>query len=557
MKKKGNTYWACCPFHSEKEPSFAVNEPRQIYHCFGCGEAGDSINFIKKMEHITYFEAAKLLAQQSGIDLPEQTFNEDFKKNQARKERLFKLNYETKKFYISCFNKSKLATEYLKNRGVNTDALNQFEIGFSPDGNSLVEHLKKSGFSEQEMMDAGVADKKNNRLYDVMWERIMFPIINTNNEVIGFSGRAMKDGNFAKYRNTAQTIIFDKSKAVFAINLFKEANKEAHFQNAILVEGQMDVIALHQAGIKNAVAGMGTAFTQFHAKEISRFVKEVVLCFDGDGAGIKASFRVIDILKNQNLDVKVISIPDGKDPDEFIKLFGKEKFLKLVENALPANDYKLKSVEDSCDLTTPYGITKYVNEALEVIKTFSSNNERDIYLKIVRDKSGTTLDSLKRDLNQQLDTTLQKPNFEKATFKDEGVNSKILLAETFVLASLINKKPYIIKKEFQFSTPIFNTIFESVENNENASLTTLKENFKTENEVLKNLFDFDFSQIKEEKAYYNDCLKTMEFENLNKTQQMLTDQMESATTLEEKQTLAKKMQEVMLNIRKMKLEEKF
>lgn len=523
LTKKGNQFWACCPFHYEKTPSFAVNEQEQFYHCFGCGESGDVISFVEKYENVDFIKAIEILAKNAGLEIPQMTMNENISKHRKLKERVLEVNKESAKFYVNCLHNEsgKQALEYLEKRNISRQSLMKFGIGFSPDWTSLVSHLKSKGFTETEMIEAGVADTKNGRTYDCFCDRIMFPILDSLGQVVGFSGRTMsKDKNIAKYRNTKETIVFDKSKSIFAVNLLKKFKQENPLEKIIIAEGQIDVIKIHQAGFPFAVACMGTALTPNHAKVLSRFCDKVVVCFDGDSAGQKAAMRSLDIFMDEGFNVSVISMPDGKDPDEFITEYGAEKFKNLIDFAKPVVDFKIHALSKKYNLKNNFEKSKFIKESLEILKSQPSKIDSEIYLKTLHELTGVSIDLLRQDLNI-------KPIIKKTGLTEKPTNQEngYVIASRFVLASLLHKKDYatIITDEFfYFINPSLQKLFELIK--KGIKIGDLFESFDVENEEnIKKIIDFTFNE-ENKQQFYLDSVKHIIKQNVQMTLDKLKEE---------------------------------
>ena len=389
LTKKGKTWWACCPFHFEKTASFAINEYEQYYHCFGCGASGDVIKFVEKFEALDFYDACKKLAEYAGMELPEYQLDENLLKTKKKREKIHQVLIDTAKFYYSNLkgDNARPALEYLAKRKLDTATIKEFGIGYSTGWNELVIHLKGLGYTEEEMLDAGVVEKKDGgKLYDCFGKRLCFPIFNIYGNVVGFSARVLEKTDFAKYKNTAQTLVFDKSTCIYGISQLKKLKNEEKINEIVIVEGQMDVISLFKSGIKNAVACMGTALTINHAKDLKRFADKVILCFDGDSAGKKATLRSIDILVNAGLNVFVVTIPNGHDPDEFVNLFGKAEWDKLMESSLYWVEFLIKDLAKSYNLDKVDEKNKFINDALGVIKKLETQSEQELYLKMVQEE---------------------------------------------------------------------------------------------------------------------------------------------------------------------------
>lgn len=403
LKRRGKNLIGLCPFHNEKTPSFTVYPENGSFYCFGCGVGGDVFTFTKLIENLDYIEAVKLLAERSGVEIPQDGYDDSM---QRLKNTIYEINRETGRFFHQYLMSSdgKWALEYLTSRGLSIQTIRHFGLGAAPDSwDALLKHLKDKGFSIADMMQANVIGQSSKgSYYDRFRRRVMFPIINIRGNVIGFSGRAMpgEDKKGGKYVNTSDTPVYKKSENLFGMN-FAKANCA---DRIILVEGNMDVISLHQAGFNNAVAALGTSFTNEQAKLISRYTKEIVLTMDADAAGQKAVRRAGEILKNTGLDVRIVTIPDGKDPDEFIKKFGAARFEALIEGAVSELEYKLIGLSKTIDTESDDGKLQYLNGAAEILAETSDEMTRDIYIGRLCDKFGvsrTALESKVRDLRRK------------------------------------------------------------------------------------------------------------------------------------------------------------
>lgn len=389
LKRRGKNLVGLCPFHNEKTPSFTVYPENGSFYCFGCGVGGDVFTFTGLIENLDYIESVKLLAEKTGITLPQDGYDDSMQK---LKSRIYDINKETARFFHNYIMSAegKWALDYLLGRGLSLKTIKHFGLGASPDSwDALIKHLKEKGFSISEMMSANVIGKsQRGTYYDRFRHRVMFPIINIRGNVIGFSGRAMpgEDKAGGKYVNTADTPVYKKSENLFAMNFAKNNCAE----RIVLVEGNMDVIALHQAGITNAVAALGTSFTAEQVNLISRYTKEIVLMMDADSAGQKAVRRAFEMLKNSGLSVKVVSVPDGKDPDEYIKKNGVERFKYLLEGAVSDMDYKLLTAATDIDTASEAGRVEYLSSAAQIIAECGDVITRDVYIGKICEKYGVS-----------------------------------------------------------------------------------------------------------------------------------------------------------------------
>lgn len=434
LDKRGASYWACCPFHHEKTPSFAINEAGQYYHCFGCGESGDVIRFVSEMESLDFMDAVKLLADRAKMPMPE-TGGNDAKTAELKRKRdaLLKILNECAHFYLNNLNSGNADAHinYILKRQIPSHIVRTFGLGASLNFTDLPKYLLSKGYSRQDIVDSGTVNDVNGRLTDAQGGRLIFPIINSYGEVIAFGGRALKKTDFGKYVNTRETLIFNKRKNLYNINLLKKLKRTQTVREVIMVEGYMDTLSLYQAGFKNVVASMGTSLTQDQARLIKRYVDTVLISYDGDGAGQKANLRGLDILKDEGLNVKVVPLPEGLDPDDVIKQRGAEGYQACLDAAMPLIEYKLSVIRRGYDLTRTEDKLKYVSEALGVIRTAESAAEREELLKRLRDESGISFEALRRDLQsapQAKEVKKEPPPVRKDTADSSKKASRFVLS---------------------------------------------------------------------------------------------------------------------------------
>lgn len=395
LQKKGSSYFGLCPFHSEKSPSFSVSPQKQIYYCFGCGAGGNVISFYMQYENATFQEAVQALAEKAGIKLPQAEYSAEVKKRESKRTKLLEINKEaaTYFFYQLRSEKGKAGLDYLKKRELSDETIHKFGLGFANMTSSdLVKHLKSKGYSDELIRDAGLAtfDEKHG-MHDKFWNRVMFPIQDINHRVIGFGGRVMGDGK-PKYLNSPETEIFDKSRNLYGLNIAKTARKK----QMILCEGYMDVITMHQAGFTQAVASLGTAFTQGQAALLKRYTDEVILSYDSDTAGVTAALRAIGILKEAGMTGKVLNLEPFKDPDEFIRNRGAEAFEERLQQAENAFFFEIRMLERNFDLKDPESKTKFYREIARKLCGFSEELERDNYTQAIADRYGIGVQNLRK-----------------------------------------------------------------------------------------------------------------------------------------------------------------
>jgi DNA primase len=398
LQRKGSSHMGLCPFHSEKSPSFSVSVSKQMYHCFGCGVGGNVFTFIMEYENYTFVEALKYLAGRVGVTLPEAEISEEARRQAGLKARLLEINKEAAKYYYFQLKspRGQAAMDYLVNRQLSEDAIKKFGLGYSNQtGDDIYRYLKHLGYDDEVLRESGlVSFDEKHKVYDKFWNRVMFPIMDANNRVIGFGGRVMGDG-LPKYLNSPETKLFDKSRNLYGLNFARTSRKS----NFLICEGYMDVIALHQAGFTNSVASLGTAFTGLQANLIKRYTGEVLLTYDSDSAGTKAALRAIPILKEAGLTVKVIDMKPYKDPDEFIKALGAEAFQKRIENAKNSFLFEVEVTERDFDMNDPEQKTKFFNETAKKMLQFTEEIERNIYIEAVSAKYEIGFDNLRKLVN--------------------------------------------------------------------------------------------------------------------------------------------------------------
>lgn len=501
LKRAGRLYSGRCPFHNEKTPSFYIYPDTQSFYCFGCGAGGEVITFIRKIENLDYIDAVKLLAQRVGMEMPQDSYDDSMAK---LKRKIYEINRETARFFHSRLLSphGEQALGYLRGRGLTAKAIKRFGLGYAPQSVfELINHLKDKGFNDYELIQANVAFKsRNGHTVSRFVDRVMFPIIDLRGNVIAFGGRIMSDQK-PKYLNTSDTPVFSKSTQLFALNMAKNINT----RQLILAEGYMDVIALNQAGFENAVATLGTALTPQQADLIRRYADEVIICYDSDEAGRKASDRAISLLRNAGVKVRVISIPNAKDPDEFMKAHGDKGpaiFKVLLEKSAGDIDYKLDKLMDKYNINQPQGKVDYLTEAAKVIAQSANAIERDIYISRLSEK----LEVQKSALEQQVNKSLQYSHRQQAKKEfrtitedlsarhdkinpDKAKNLKATKAEEFIISYIINNPDmcqYILSKitleDFatEFNRGVFKLIVSRIQSGNDISLTALSQSFSQE-----------------------------------------------------------------------------
>ena len=399
LKRSGANMFGLCPFHGEKTASFSVAPDKGIYYCFGCHKGGGVINFMMELEGLSYPDAVRNLAARVGMEVPE---DEQYQSRYRQQERLWALHKEAARFFHSQLYApvGKTALEYAFGRGMSKSILTTFGVGYAPDSwDSLVKAMKAKGYTEEELKESGLVtvSQKNGNIFDRFRDRLMFPIIDVRGNVIGFGGRIIKnDPNAAKYLNSPETVIFNKRKNLFGLNLAKKSKAGS----LILVEGNIDVVTLHQYGFDNAIASLGTSLTEEQAALMTRYAEQVILIYDGDKAGQNATQRAIPILEKAGLQVKVLQLKDAKDPDEFLKKFGADKFKLLLEGSSNRVEYQLNAIARKYDIREDDQRVKFINEAAEFISTLSNAVQREVYGHRVAEAAKISYDALKLEVNK-------------------------------------------------------------------------------------------------------------------------------------------------------------
>ncbi len=552
LEQKGRRFWACCPFHNEKTPSFSINAEDGIYYCFGCKESGDVIKFVEKMENIEFYDAVKFLADKAGMQVPDLKPTEEVTKRQKFKERLLSaLDYAYKHYQENLYNKDAVvAQNYIKMRKFTRRELEDFKIGYSKDWTDIVTYLHGKGFTDNELVSAGICGQKNGRVFDVLANRLVFPIFNAFNECIGFSARALEKTDFAKYKNTAETLVFQKGKIVFGINLLKKYKQQHGLDNIILVEGQMDVIAMHKGGFKQTVACMGTALTKDHVSELKRYSNNIVLCFDNDGAGEKATIRAIEMFRGENVDLKVVKLSGGKDPDEVLNNLGAEKLQEMIDDAIPYMQFLIEYNLKDFDLSKPEQKGKFVKAVLAEIKKLESESAQEPYLEKLREITNIPIEVLRRDLGTSVQIA-SKPN-ESAPISIEQVSNK---AELFLLASMLHHKDYVNKnidyrKLLEGNERYLDII------DKNMPLSSLYDFEETANDqMLMNMINFNFSLFQGvEERYFNECLVMVAEEKWRNMQRELNEKFKNCKDLDERKEIAKELGKIAVYLKTKNLE---
>lgn len=463
LQRKGSSYFGLCPFHNEKSPSFSVSPGKQMYYCFGCGAGGNVFTFVMEYENYSFPEAVKFLADRVGVDLPEQEYNEEMKKQQDLKSRILDLNkMAANYFYFQLRQENgRLAMDYLKGRELSDETIKGFGLGYANKySDDLYLYLKKKGISDELLSQSGLmnVDEKHG-MYDKFWNRVIFPIMDVNGRVIGFGGRVMGDGK-PKYLNSPETKVFDKSRNLYGLNIARTSRKK----NLLVCEGYMDVISLHQAGFINAVASLGTALTTQHASLLKRYTEEVVLTYDSDEAGMKAALRAIPILKAAGLSAKVLDMKPYKDPDEFIKALGAEEFQDRIDHAVNSFFFEIDVLQKSYHMDDPESKTEFYNQVAKRLLEFEQELERENYIEAVAARYHVGFENFRKLVNRMAMKSISAPEVKqrpknRSTEKEDGMlkSQKLLLTWLIENPGLFAQiKPYVGPDDF--TTELYHTV---------------------------------------------------------------------------------------------------
>ena len=520
LKKAGRNFTGLCPFHNEKTPSFSVSQEKQIYKCFGCGEAGNVISFVMKEKNLPFIEAVKYLANRANIPL--EMNNGEKSQSAKKKDLLYRINVEAAKFFFSNLMNNQNAKEYFLNRGIKEETIKKFGLGFANDSwNSLMFYLRKKGINDTLLEEAGLisVNKEKGRKYDRFRNRVMFPVFDYQGKVIGFGGRVLDDSK-PKYLNSPETLVFQKGTNLYGLNFALKHNmSERYF---VIVEGYMDLISLHQYGITNVVASLGTALTINQARLLKRYADKVIISYDADMAGQMATLRGLEILRTAGFDVRVLNIPQGKDPDEYVRSNGKEAFLKLINSAEPLIDYRMKKAEEGIDFKNSQSLILYAKRIMEIISDLDPV-EKDVYIKKASENTGikeqTLYDILKSKMKDNRENNFRnnkeedgsKLYVEPGFLKAERAILKIMLENSEYLQYIeerISENDFILLEHKEIFTVIMLAKGENI-NNIDSFIESKLSSAKTIGELVK---------IRDENIFFADDVKVQINDFINEIQ---------------------------------------
>ncbi len=552
LKKSGNDYSGLCPFHKEKSPSFHVSRDKQLFHCFGCGASGNLVQFVMRTEGLDFLEALKLLAERAGIELPENGENTGTQ-SQLIKKKVYEMNRIAAKFYYDTLVKSpdgKIGYAYFQERKISPKTVTSFGLGFAPDGyTALREHLIKLGYSDDEMLTAGLVVQREDKIYDKFRNRVIFPIIDLRGNVIGFGGRIMGQAvetygfKLPKYLNSAETPVFNKGRNLFSLNLAKKNTP----YSIILVEGYMDVITVYQAGVTNVVATLGTALTDNQAKLLMKYCNEILLCYDSDEAGQKATIRAIEIINSIGGRSRVIKLKGAKDPDEYIKSNGTAMFLKAVSDAVPSTQFRLNILKSKYSLDSPEGKSLFVSEATEALQSLTDAVTVDAYINQIASDTQINKEAIYSEYRKRavINANSEKSNQERelkevkkeneSFFAVSGQSQKLINIEKKLIFLMSSSKKHIdeVQKDFtpeDFIHPIHKKLVQKI-------YDAKKEDKLIEVSILVNDFDgqevnyvsnifYNFEEFSDVNETVSELIKNFKME---KIKELMTNEKDAKT----------------------------
>lgn len=531
LKRRGATLVGLCPFHNEKTPSFTVYPATQSFYCFGCGAGGDAITFLKKIENLDYLDAVKTLAQRAGLQMPQEGFDDSLSK---RRRRILEMNREAARFYHSVLlsPEGKVGYDYYIGRALSAATINHFGLGFAPNQwDALLKHMRAKGYQPAELVDAGLARKGQKGYYDNFRNRVMTPIIDVRGNVIAFGGRVLDDSK-PKYINTGDTLVYKKTNELFALNFAKDSKEDA----LILCEGYMDVIAMHQAGFTNAVAGCGTALTTEQVRLISRYAKEVILTYDADEAGQKALQKAMTLFDQTDVKVRIPALAGGKDPDEIIRTYGRDKFKGMLEGASNETEFRLLALRRQYNLATTQGKIDFIGGALQILATLPPV-EQDLYVSRLSEELGVERQNMKvqlQDLVARQGNRREKREFKRIVQENMRKTARETMATDASLRklraedrliSLLLRYPDCSRlcKDFdpQWLTPgfaqrVFTLILQRLENGDGTELMDLRDRLTDDEMGRLSGIIARGGESADAKQEFSDCLQTIRAEQQKK-----------------------------------------
>ena len=566
LKRSGRNYFGLCPFHNEKSPSFSVSPDKQIFHCFGCGVGGNVITFVSQIEGLNFVETVQMLAERANIQLPTLQNNGDTQR-EILKDKVYKVNEFTAEYYHQNLYKpqAKMAQEYVKKRQLTNETLKSFRIGFSGKFDELYQELKKQGFQEQEILESGLVNKNERGQYiDRYRNRLMFPICDARGRVIAFGGRVLDDSK-PKYINSPENVVYSKGRHLFGLNVAKKGDTK----KLLIVEGYMDVISLHQRGITNVVAPLGTALTEQQGWLLRKNSEQIILSFDSDDAGIKAKLRAIDILQNMGCDLRVIQLEGAKDPDEYILKYGNMRFQNVIDKAFSVVEFKVKILKKELDLDNTNDKIKFLNEIAKLISKVDNTMEREVYIEKIAKEYDISKEAIYAEVNKltykndKSEKILEKakPIITHKKVETKEVSQAIKRRENTIISILLSGdlsifeiiKQNIKPEDFQdeINHEIAKKLYEEFEkgnSNINGIIDTLEQ--EQQNQITMIMAeDYEIENL--EKAI-DDIIQAYKRDKLNNRKLEILELLEQTSNNEEKKELEKELSNIIITLARIK-----
>ena len=566
LKRSGRNFFGLCPFHNEKSPSFSVSPDKKIFHCFGCGVGGNVITFISKIEGLNFIETVQMLAERANIQLPTLENSGDAQK-EILKDKVYKVNEFAEEFYHQNLYKpqAKLAQEYVKKRQLSNETLKSFKIGFSGRINELYQELKKQGFGEQEILESGLVNKNDRGQYiDRYRNRLMFPICDVRGRVIAFGGRVLDDSK-PKYINSPENIVYSKGRHLFGLNVAKKGDTK----KLLIVEGYMDVISLHQRGITNVVAPLGTALTEQQGWLLRKNSEQIILSFDSDEAGLQAKLRALEILQNMGCDLRVLQMEGAKDPDEYILKYGNVRFQSLVDKALSVIEFKVKILKKDLNLENTNDKIKFLNEIAKLISKVDNTIEREVYIEKIAKEYDISKEAIYAEVNKLTykglksekilekskpvvtHKKIEKKEVSPAIKKRENTIISILLTGDLSIFQII--KQSIKPEDFQdeVNANIAKKLYEELEKG-NSNINGIIDELEQEEQNQITMIMADDYEINDLEKAIDDLIQTYEKEKLNNRKFEILEKLEQTTNIDEKKELEKELSNIIIRLAKIK-----
>lgn len=564
LKRSGRNFLGLCPFHKEKTPSFSVSTDKQIFHCFGCGVGGNVIHFVSKIENVNFRESIEILADKAGISLPTIDTGEDSKR-QELKQKVYQINELVANLYHETLYQpiAKPAQEYVKKRKLDNKTLVNFKIGYAPNQNILYKFLTEKGFKEEEILASTLVKKYNNTFLDSFKNRLMFPILDVRNRVIAFGGRVL-DNSLPKYINSPDTIVYNKGRNLYGLNVAKNSKLD----KIIIVEGYMDAVSLHQRGISNAVASLGTALTENQGRLLRKYSEKVVISYDSDGAGQAATLRGLEILKNIGCDVRILQMEGAKDPDEYVIKYGNGRFNLLVENAISLVEFKVKVLKKDLNLENVNDKIKFLKETAKILQKIDSKIEQEIYLDKISKEYSISKEAIYAEMNKQTSNKIGSKVLEKtksvvARKQNNEIPSVLQKRENAIIALLINGDKAVYEQikhrilssdlKLEVNKRIVEKVYNEYEKSgtvENNIMDLFIEDQEAVNKITEIMADEYQQQV--DKKTIDSIISIYEKEKLTLLKSEIIQKLKETDDLETKRVLEQELNDIIIKLTKIK-----